>query len=192
MASEGCEYKFHTDDMLLPKSCYYMYLDWRLCCEENLLQPIWSTTPIWLLTCYQYGISVLVLLTSYRGETSDGLAQCCLFSQANNDMKKAFAFFRWSVSFYINFLRSILLVCFCFSTATTILYCKKNLLVQSVNVQYLHSILLSWKQKQCKSVTKNCIAWLAWLSRSFTRVHSLFILGSCVSISKAVYFVIFL
>ena len=41
-------------------------------------------------------------------------------------------------------------------------------------------------------VTKNCIAWLAWLSRSFARVHSLFILGSCVSVSKAVYFVIFL
>ena len=41
-------------------------------------------------------------------------------------------------------------------------------------------------------VTKNCIAWLAWLSRSFARVHSLFILGSCVNVSKAVYFVIFL
>ena len=36
------------------------------------------------------------------------------------------------------------------------------------------------------------IAWLAWLSRSFARVRSLFILGSCVSVSKAVYFVIFL
>ena len=33
-------------------------------------------------------------------------------------------------------------------------------------------------------VTKNCIAWLAWLSRRFARVHSLFILGSCVSVSK--------
>ena len=42
------------------------------------------------------------------------------------------------------------------------------------------------------SVTKNCIAWLAWLSRSFARVRSLFILGSCVSVPKAVYFVIFL
>ena len=41
-------------------------------------------------------------------------------------------------------------------------------------------------------VTKNCIAWLVWLSRSFTRVRSLFILGSCVSVSKALYFVIFL
>ena len=34
-------------------------------------------------------------------------------------------------------------------------------------------------------VTKNCIAWLAWLFRSFARVHSLFILGSCVSLSKS-------
>ena len=163
MASEGCVYKFHTDDMLLPKSCYYMYF-WRWCCEENFLQPIWSTTPIWLLSGYQYGILVLVLPTSYHRETSNGLAQCWLFSQVNNHMKKAFAFFRWSVSFCIN---------------------------SSVNAHRL-SILLSWQQKQCKSVTKNCIAWLAWLSRSFTRVHSLFILGSCVSISKAGYFVIFL
>ena len=44
----------------------------------------------------------------------------------------------------------------------------------------------------CAVVTKNYIAWLAWLSRSFARVHSLFILGSCVSVSKTVYFVIFL
>ena len=34
-------------------------------------------------------------------------------------------------------------------------------------------------------VTKNCIAWLVWLSRSFARVHNLFILGSCVSVSKS-------
>ena len=32
----------------------------------------------------------------------------------------------------------------------------------------------------------------AWLSRRFARAYSLFILGSCVSVSKAVYFVIFL
>ena len=40
------------------------------------------------------------------------------------------------------------------------------------------------------SVTKNSIAWLALLSRRFARV-CLF-LGSCVSVSKSVYFVIFL
>ena len=34
-------------------------------------------------------------------------------------------------------------------------------------------------------VTKNYIAWLAWLSRRFARVRSLFILGSCVSVSKS-------
>ena len=32
----------------------------------------------------------------------------------------------------------------------------------------------------------------AWLSRRFARAYSLFILGSCVSVSKAVYFVIVL
>ena len=34
-------------------------------------------------------------------------------------------------------------------------------------------------------VTKNCIAWLAWLSRRFARVRSFFILGSYVSVSKS-------
>ena len=48
------------------------------------------------------------------------------------------------------------------------------------------------KQNHFPGVTKNCIAWLAWLTRSFARVHSLFILGSRVGVSKAVYFVIFL
>ena len=33
-------------------------------------------------------------------------------------------------------------------------------------------------------VTKNCIAWLAWLSRGFARVHNLFILGSYVSVKS--------
>ena len=41
-------------------------------------------------------------------------------------------------------------------------------------------------------LSKNCTAWLALLSRSFAKVYSLFILGSCVSVSKAVNFVIVL
>ena len=44
-----------------------------------------------------------------------------------------------------------------------------------------------FRQKQRKrllknflvAVTKNCIVWLVWLSRSFARVHNLFILGVC-------------
>ena len=36
------------------------------------------------LARHQYGISVLVPVTSFRGETSDGLAKCRLFSHATS------------------------------------------------------------------------------------------------------------
>ena len=55
--------------------------DWT-CCEGNLLQPIRNTTQIWVVTRHQYGISALVSLTSFLGETDGGVAKCRLFSQA--------------------------------------------------------------------------------------------------------------
>ena len=45
-------------------------------------RPIRSTTQIWVLTRHQYGISTLISQTSFRGETSGGVAKCRLFSQA--------------------------------------------------------------------------------------------------------------
>ena len=54
--------------------------DWS-CSEVNFLQPIRSTTQIRVVTGNQYGISVLVSQTSFRGETSGGVAKCRLFSQ---------------------------------------------------------------------------------------------------------------
>ena len=47
--------------------------NWR----ENLLQPIGSTTQIWVVTSRPRNISRRWV----RGETSDGVAKCCLFSQ---------------------------------------------------------------------------------------------------------------
>ena len=44
--------------------------------------PIRSTTKIWVVTRHQYGISVLVSQTSFRGETTGGVAKCRLFSKA--------------------------------------------------------------------------------------------------------------
>ena len=38
--------------------------------------------PIWVVTRHQYGISAHVSQTSFRGETSGGIAKCRLFSQA--------------------------------------------------------------------------------------------------------------
>ena len=47
--------------------------DW-LCREGYLLQPIKSTTQIWVVTRHQYGISAVVPQTSFRVENSDGVA----------------------------------------------------------------------------------------------------------------------
>ena len=55
-----------------------MYSDW-LCREGNLTQPIRSTTQICVVTLHQYVISAVVLQTSFRGETSRGVAKCRLF-----------------------------------------------------------------------------------------------------------------
>ena len=53
--------------------------DWS-CCVGNLLQPIRSTTQIWVVTRHQCGISVLASQTSFREETSGGAGKCRLFS----------------------------------------------------------------------------------------------------------------
>ena len=47
-----------------------------------LLQPIRSTTQIWVVTRHRYGISAHDSQERFRGETSGGVAKCRLFSQA--------------------------------------------------------------------------------------------------------------
>ena len=44
--------------------------------RENLLQPVKSASHIWLVTRHQHGISALVPQTSFREETSGGVAKC--------------------------------------------------------------------------------------------------------------------
>ena len=55
--------------------------DWS-CCMGNFIQPIKSTTQIWVVMHHQYGISALVSQTSFGGGTSGSVAKCWLFSQA--------------------------------------------------------------------------------------------------------------
>ena len=55
--------------------------DWS-CLVGYLIQPIRSTTHIWVATCHQYGISAHVSQTSFGWETSGRIAKCQLFSQA--------------------------------------------------------------------------------------------------------------
>ena len=67
-------------------TCHYPDLgsasDW-LNQISHAARPIKSTTQIWVVTCLQYGISALVSQTSFRVETSFGVARCRLCSQAN-------------------------------------------------------------------------------------------------------------
>ena len=53
----------------------------RSCRVGNLIQPIRSTTQIWVMTRHQYGISALVSQASFGGETSNSVAKCRLYSQ---------------------------------------------------------------------------------------------------------------
>ena len=52
MTSEKRAQKFHTDDASLPRSWYISASDW-LCHVANFLQPIRSTTQIWVLISHQ-------------------------------------------------------------------------------------------------------------------------------------------
>ena len=49
--------------------------------ENKLCQPIRSTSQIMVVTCHEYGVSVLVPQTSLRQEASGGIAKCQLFSK---------------------------------------------------------------------------------------------------------------
>ena len=66
--------------------------DWS-CCMGNLIQPIRSTTQIWVVTH-----SALVTQMSFRVETSGGIAKCWLFSQARRNPD---AYIIFLISIYI-------------------------------------------------------------------------------------------
>ena len=61
----------HRNSILMTRHYRDMgnFSDWS-CRVGNLIQPIRSTTQIWVVTCHQYGISALVSHTSFGGETS--------------------------------------------------------------------------------------------------------------------------
>jgi len=57
--------------------------DWS-CRMGKLIHPIRSTTQILVVPRHQYGVSVLVSQTSFRGETSGAVAKCRLLSRASD------------------------------------------------------------------------------------------------------------
>ena len=63
--------KFHTGDGLFEPI-------------SLVVRPIRRTTQIWLATRHQYWISALVPQTSFRGETTGGVTNCCLFQAKTN------------------------------------------------------------------------------------------------------------
>ena len=63
MTPEEGPHKFHTDDVSISiqgGACTY----------------------VWVVTRHQYGTLALVSQTSFRGETSGGVAKCRIFSKA--------------------------------------------------------------------------------------------------------------
>ena len=70
----------------------------RLACRMgNLIQPIRSTTQIWVVTRHQYGISALVSQTSFGGETSGSVLVHEVFHPSvllTNQKPNAFVFVR--------------------------------------------------------------------------------------------------
>ena len=66
--------------------CHYTDLgsasDWS-CHVGNLIQPIRSTTQVWVVMHHQCGISVLVSQMAFGSETSGSIAKCWLFPQAD-------------------------------------------------------------------------------------------------------------
>ena len=78
------EQKFHTDDVSLPLPDLGSASDWLKPISLQV-QPIRSATQIWVLRRHQYGISALVSHTSFRGESSGGVANFIgrFFFQAN-------------------------------------------------------------------------------------------------------------
>jgi len=71
------------------KSAEIAYL-WRVTSAADwkkiLLQPIRSTTQIWVVTRHQYGISALVSQTSFGEETNGGIAKCRLFLEFSGQL----------------------------------------------------------------------------------------------------------
>ena len=57
--------------------------DWS-CRVGNLIQPIRSTTQIWVVMRHQYEISAHVSHMSFGGETVSGITKCQQFSQGNH------------------------------------------------------------------------------------------------------------
>ena len=51
--------------------------------SSYVARPIKRTTQIWVVRRHQYGSSAFVSQTSFRGETSGGVAICLLFFQAS-------------------------------------------------------------------------------------------------------------
>ena len=78
----------HRNSILM--MCHYPDLgsvsDW-LKQVSQAARPIRSTTQIWVVKRHQYGISTLISQTSFHGETSGGIAKCCLFSHSVKTLK---------------------------------------------------------------------------------------------------------
>ena len=84
--------------------CQYSDLGWAnwLYCERNLLQPIRSTSQIWVVMRHQCGISEVFAQKSFHRKTSGVVIKCQLFSLALlYSVQKKFTSCKWRAGFWV-------------------------------------------------------------------------------------------
>ena len=69
-------------------------------------RPIRSFSQIWVVTRHQYGISMLVSQTTFRGETKGGVAKCQLFSKANSDVSEGVCDWKRCLKFRLSMIQT--------------------------------------------------------------------------------------
>ena len=87
-------------------TCQYSDLGWAtdwFYYARNLLQPIRSTSQIWVVMRHQYGISEVFAQKSFQRETSGVVVKCQLFSQAllYSVQKKFTSCTKWMAGFWV-------------------------------------------------------------------------------------------
>ena len=86
-------------------TCQYSDLGWAtdwLYYERNSLQPIRSTSQIWVVMRHQYGISEVFAQKSFHRETSGVVIKCQLFSLALlYSVQKKFTSCKWMAGFWV-------------------------------------------------------------------------------------------
>ena len=98
----------HRNSILMKRHYRDMdsFSDWS-CRVGNLIQPLRSTTQIWVVTCRQYGISALVSHTSFGGETSGSVFTGYLIFRSQEVLSESQIWFLYKAFYKWHLLNSM-------------------------------------------------------------------------------------